>query len=117
MQLGIDSHFFVLVAENVIVEHIIIASLFFEEVAILVHMLVIRVHSHEIATSLILEYRLLNHGVICAFSLSGGAYRERTLLLALIVSTDFCNVVHFLLHHFRQKRPFDNTTLFKALIT
>ena len=64
VHLRVDYHIFVPVVENVVVEHIIIASLFLKEVTVLIHVLIARVDPDEATPPLILQHRLFYHRVI-----------------------------------------------------
>ena len=60
----IDWHILVLIVEDVVVQDVIVASLFLEEVAEDMCVLFIRVDSDEATFSLILKYRLFNHEIV-----------------------------------------------------
>ena len=60
----VNRHILIFVVEDVVMEDRIIASLFFKEVAICMQMLFIRVHSNEVSSPLILQHRLLDHGIV-----------------------------------------------------
>ena len=63
----VNRHILIFVVEDVVMEDRIIASLFFKEVAICMQMLFIRVHSNEVSSPLILQHRLLDHGIVRSF--------------------------------------------------
>ena len=50
-----DGHVLVLVAEDVVEQNVVVTSLFFEKLAISVHVLLIRVHAHEATFSFIFQ--------------------------------------------------------------
>ena len=65
---GIDGHVLVLIVEDVVVQDVIVASLFLKEVAEDVGVLFIRVDSDEATFALILKHRLLNHKIVRSLS-------------------------------------------------
>ena len=78
-------------------------------------MLIVRIDPDKVATSLILQHRLLNHRVIRSLCFGWRPDWERTLLLPLTIRASSSNIIHFLLHNFGQECAFDYATLFEAL--
>ena len=114
---SIDRHVFVLLIENVVVEYIIVASLFLKEVSVEVHMLLIRIDTDEVAPTLVLEHWFLNHGVIWTFYFCWGFNREGTSLMvssttSLPITTE---AIQFLLEYFWEERTLNNSTILKTL--
>ena len=95
-------------------QHIVIASLFFKEIPIQVHMLITWVNPLEIASSLILKDTLFDHGIVRPLSLRRWPDRERTPLLHIRATSSYR--VKLLLENLRQESPLDDASTFQILI-
>ena len=83
MLLSFDRQVSILVIEDVVVQHIVVASLFFEKFPVHVHVLFIWVHASKVAPSFVLQHAVLDHVIVGALGLSLGTDREGTLLVFL----------------------------------
>ena len=83
MLLRLDRQVSILVVEDVVVQHIVVASLFFEKFPVYVNVLFVGVHTCEAPSTLVLQHRLLDHVVVGALCLGLRADGEGTLLVFL----------------------------------
>ena len=110
----INVHVFVFVREDIAVQNIVVASLFFKEVSEKVQMFHIRVNTDEAVTlALVLQDWLLNHGVIFSlwFRLRDDWERAFHLSFTLVGLN-----IQFLFKHLRQECPFYDASIFQILI-
>ena len=96
----IDGHILVLVVEDVVVQDVIVASLFLEEVSEDMSVLFIRVDSDEATFALILKHRLFNHEIVRPLSFGRRLdWKWASLILPRSIGTT--KTIELLLDNFR----------------
>lgn len=90
-------------------------SLFFEKLAVLVHVLVIWVDSDETTSSFIFQTRLLDHHVVGALYFSGRSDWEGALLVLFVAGPAATYTIQLLLEHFREERSLHDSARLKVL--
>ena len=97
-------------------QDVVIASLFFKEVAIGVGMLFVWIDPDKASPALILQDRLLDHGVVATFGFRRRPDRKWASLQVFPSCVTPTKTVQFLFDDLGEERAFDDASIFQVLI-